>query len=81
VAGCTVYRNSTPLGTTGSGTTSYIDVTVAPSTNHTCTVGAFDAAGHHSAQSAQLLGTEALTPQVQLPAGFSFPAPMSQNCR
>jgi len=49
VAGCTVYRNSTPLGTTSSGATTYTDATVASSTSYSDTVDAFDAAGNHSA--------------------------------
>ena len=54
VSGYTVYRNSTPIGTTSGGTTTYTDATVAPSTSYTYTVDAFDAAGNHSAQSSPL---------------------------
>jgi chitodextrinase len=51
VTGYTVYRDGTKVGTTGGGTTSFTDTTVAPSTSYSYTVDAFDAAGNHSAQS------------------------------
>jgi chitodextrinase len=54
VTGYTVYRNGTPLGTTGSTATTYTDAAVAPSTSYSYTVDAFDAAGNHSAQSSPL---------------------------
>jgi chitodextrinase len=54
VAGYTVYRNGTAIGTTGGTTTSYRDSTVAPSTTYSYTVDAFDLAGNHSAQSASV---------------------------
>jgi chitodextrinase len=54
VAGYTVYRNGSPLGTTGSSATTYSDTTEAPSTSYSYTVDAFDAAGNHSAQSSPL---------------------------
>jgi chitodextrinase len=57
VAGYTVYRNGTPLGTTGSTATTYTDAAVAPSTSYSYTVDAFDAAGNHSAQSSPLAVT------------------------
>jgi chitodextrinase len=62
VVGYTVYRNGTPLGTTGSSTTTYTDATVAPSTNYSYTVDAFDAAGNHSAQSSPLAVTTPVGP-------------------
>jgi chitodextrinase len=61
VAGYTVYRNGTAIGTTGGSTTTYTDSTVSPSTTYSYTVGAFDAAGNHSAQSSAI--------QVTTPAG------------
>ena len=54
VAGYTVYRNGTAIGTSGGTTTTYTDSTVAPSTSYSYTVDAFDAAGNHSAQSTAL---------------------------
>jgi chitodextrinase len=57
VTGYTVYRNGSPLGTTGSSATTYTDATVAPSTSYSYTVDAFDAAGNHSAQSSPLAVT------------------------
>jgi chitodextrinase len=54
VAGYTVYRNGTSIGTTNGSTTTYTDSTVQPSTTYSYTVDAFDAAGDHSAQSTAL---------------------------
>ena len=54
LAGYTVYRNGTALGTTGSSTTTFTDSTVQPSTTYSYTVDAFDTAGNHSAQSTAL---------------------------
>jgi chitodextrinase len=65
VAGYTIYRDGTKIGTTGGSTTSYTDSTVAPSTSYSYTVDAFDSAGNHSAQSSPALPvtTAAPTPQ------------------
>jgi chitodextrinase len=49
VAGYTVFRNGSQVGTTAS--TSYSDSGLAASTTYTYTVDAFDAAGLHSARS------------------------------
>jgi chitodextrinase len=65
VAGYTVYRNGTAVGTTGGTATTYTDSTVVPSTTYTYTVDAFDAAGNHSPQSAGL--------PVTTPAGNASP--------
>ena len=54
VAGYTVYRNGTAVGTTGGTSTAYTDSTVAPATSYSYTVDAFDGAGNHSAQSVSL---------------------------
>ncbi len=54
LAGYTVYRNGTSIGTTNASTTTFTDSTVAPSTTYTYTVDAFDTAGNHSAQSSPL---------------------------
>ena len=51
VTGYTIYRNGTSIGTVGGSTLSYQDTKVQPSTTYSYTVDAFDAAGHHSAQS------------------------------
>jgi chitodextrinase len=55
LAGYTVYRNGTSIGTTNAGTTTFTDSTVQPSTTYSYTVDAFDTAGNHSAQSSPAL--------------------------
>jgi chitodextrinase len=55
LAGYTVYRNGTSIGTTNAGTTTFTDSTVQPSTTYSYTVGAFDTAGNRSAQSSPAL--------------------------
>ena len=62
VAGYTVYRNGTSLGTTSGRTTTYTDSTVQPSTTYSYTVDAVDAAGDHSAQSTALPVTTPAAP-------------------
>lgn len=55
VAGYTVYRNGSKVGTTtGATATTYTDSTVAASTTYSYTVDAFDASGNHSAQSSPI---------------------------
>jgi hypothetical protein len=54
VAGYTVYRDGTAIGTSGGSTPSYTDATAAPSTTYRYVVDAYDAAGNHSALSAAL---------------------------
>jgi chitodextrinase len=61
VSGYTVYRNGSTLATVSGATLTYNDTTVAPATNYSYTVDAFDAAGSHSAQSS--------------PASVTTPAP------
>jgi fibronectin type 3 domain-containing protein len=57
VAGYTIYRAGSPIGTVSGTTTTYSDTTVSPSTTYTYTVDAFDAAQNHSAQSAPASAT------------------------
>jgi chitodextrinase len=54
LAGYTVYRNGTSIGTTNASTTTFTDSTVQPSTTYSYTVDAFDTAGNHSAQSSAI---------------------------
>jgi chitodextrinase len=60
VAGYTVYRDGTKIGT--SSTTSFADPTVAPSTTYSYTVDSFDAAQNHSDPSDPLVVTTAAPP-------------------
>ena len=62
LAGYTVYRNGTSIGTTNASTTTFTDSTVQPSTTYSYTVDAFDTAGNHSAQSAALQVTTPAAP-------------------
>jgi hypothetical protein len=55
VAGYTIYRDGSPIGTT-SGTT-FSDTSLSPATTHTYTVDAYDAAGNHSASSSPVSAT------------------------
>ena len=48
VAGYTIYRNGAIAGTVGTGTLSYLDTGLQPSTSYSYTVDAFDGAGNHS---------------------------------
>jgi chitodextrinase len=50
LAGYTVYRNGTSIGTANASMTTFTDSTVQPSTTYSHTVDAFDTAGNHSAQ-------------------------------
>ncbi len=54
LAGYTVYRNGTSIGTANAATTTFTDSTAQPSTTYSYTVDAFDTAGNHSAQSTAL---------------------------
>jgi chitodextrinase len=62
LAGYTVYRNGTAIGTANAGTTTFTDSTVQPSTTYSYTVDAFDTAGNHSAQSSALQVTTPAAP-------------------
>ena len=66
LAGYTVYRNGTSIGTTNASTTTFTDSTVQPSTTYTYTVDAFDTAGNHSAQSSP--GLQVTTPTAPPPS-------------
>ena len=53
VTGYTVYRNGSAVGSTGAATsTTFSDITAAPSTVYSYAVDAFDGSGNHSARSA-----------------------------
>ncbi|HLI41153.1 MAG TPA: choice-of-anchor Q domain-containing protein [Streptosporangiaceae bacterium] len=65
LAGYTVYRNGTAIGTANAGTTTFTDSTVQPSTTYSYTVDAFDTAGNHSAQSSPL---QVITPAAPPPS-------------
>ena len=54
VAGYTVYRDGTAIGTAGPDSTIFLDPDSLPATIHTYTVDAFDLANDHSARSASL---------------------------
>ncbi|HEX4703896.1 MAG TPA: fibronectin type III domain-containing protein, partial [Pseudonocardiaceae bacterium] len=62
LAGYTVYRNGTSIGTTNASTTTFADSTVQPSTTYSYTVDAFDTAGNHSAQSTAIQVTTPAAP-------------------
>jgi len=62
LAGYTVYRNGTSIGTTNASTTTFTDSTVQPSTTYSYTVDAFDTAGNHSAQSSAIQVTTPVAP-------------------
>ncbi|MGH3217981.1 MAG: choice-of-anchor Q domain-containing protein [Streptosporangiaceae bacterium] len=66
LAGYTVYRNGTSIGTTNASTTTFTDTTVQPSTTYSYTVDAFDTAGNHSAQSSPPL--QVTTPAAPPPS-------------
>lgn len=54
VTGYTVYRGGVSIGITASSSTTFIDLSTAPSTTYSYKVDAFDGAGQHSAPSAAL---------------------------
>ena len=60
VAGYTVYRGGTAIGTATS--TAYTDTTVAPSSTYSYAVDAFDAAGNHSSKSTAITVTTPAAP-------------------
>src|SRR5216117_4040674 len=57
VAGYTVYRDGSAIGTTRPDTTTFLDPNVTPSTAYTYSVDAFDLANDHSASSVPLTVT------------------------
>ncbi len=72
LAGYTVYRNGTSIGTANATTTTFTDSTAQPSTTYSYTVDAFDTAGNHSAQSTALPVTTpaAAASPPSVPAGL-----------
>src|SRR5881409_3221825 len=64
VAGYTVYRSGSPIGTTGPDTTIFLDWDLTPATTHTYSVDAFDLTNDHSDLSAPLtVTTPAVSPE------------------
>src|SRR5436190_557310 len=64
VAGYTVYRDGSAIGTTGPNTTTFLDPNVTRATTYGYSVDAFDLANDHSARSAPLtVRTPAVSPQ------------------
>ncbi len=57
VAGYTVRRNGTTLGTVSGSTHAYVDSSALPATTYNYTIDAFDSAGNHSAQSSPVVVT------------------------
>lgn len=57
VAGYTIYRNGTAVGTVGGAATSFSDTALAASTTYSYAVDGFDAAGNRSAQSISVSAT------------------------
>ncbi|HEV7586329.1 MAG TPA: hypothetical protein VGO14_11180 [Solirubrobacteraceae bacterium] len=65
VAGYTVRRDGIVIANTGTTSTSYSDMGLAPATSYTYTVDAYDGAGNHSIQSASASATTATSSGVQ----------------
>src|SRR5207249_5800430 len=64
VAGYTVYRDGSPIGTARPDTTTFLDADTAPAASYTYSVDAFDLANDHSAPSAPLtVSTPAASPE------------------
>src|SRR5213594_2725324 len=64
VAGYTVYRDGSAIGTTGPNTTTFLDPNVTRATTHTYSVDACDLANDRSARSAPLtVRTPAVSPE------------------
>src|SRR5438128_549988 len=74
VAGYTVYRDGSAIGTTGPDTTTFLDPNVTRANTYTYSVDAFDLANDHSARSASLtVRTPAHSPEFVQGAAFSPP--------
>ena len=74
VAGYTVYRDGSAIGTTGPDTTTFLDPNVTRATTYTYSVDAFDLANDHSAPSAPLtVRTPAPSPEFVQGAAASPP--------
>ena len=67
VAGYTVYRDGTSIGTVDGMTTAYSDTTVSSSAAYTYTVDAFDDAGNRSSQSDPLAVSTPAKPDTTPP--------------
>lgn len=65
VAGYTIYRNGSSIGSTAA--TSFSDTGLAPSIGYTYTVAAYDAAGNMSSQSGSVSATTLATGSVTSP--------------
>ena len=77
LAGYTVYRDGSPIGTTRPDTTTFMDEDVTGSTTYTYSVDAFDLANDHSAPSAPLtVTTPAASPEFIQGAAASAPNPL-----
>src|SRR5437867_5597995 len=64
VAGYTVYRDGSPIGTARPDTTTFLDADTAPAASYTSSVDAFDLADDHSTPSAPLtVTTPAASPE------------------
>src|SRR5437867_2518910 len=64
VAGYTLYRDGSPIGTARPDTTTFLDADTAPAASYTYSVDAFDLADDHSAPSAPLtVTTPAASPE------------------
>ena len=73
VAGHTVYRDGSSIGTTRPDTTTFVDENVTPGTTYTYAVDAFDLVNDHSAPSAPLtVTTPAASPQFVQGVAASF---------
>src|SRR5438128_8536298 len=77
VAGYTVYRDGSPIGTTRPDSTTFMDEDVTGFTTYTYSVDAFDLANDHSAPSAPLtVTTPAASPEFIQGAAASAPNPL-----
>src|SRR5881398_252838 len=80
VAGYTVYRDGSPIGTTRPDSTTFMDEDVTGSTTYTYSVDAFDLANDHSAPSAPLtVTTPAASPEFIQGAAASAGSPTSSR--
>src|SRR5438094_8987405 len=74
VAGYTVYRDGSAIGTTGPDTTTFLDPNVTRANTYAYAVDAFDLANDHSARSASLtVRTPAHSPEFVQGGAFSPP--------
>ena len=80
VAGYTVYRNGSAIGTTRPDSTIFLDPNATPATAYTYAVDAFDTANDHSAQSAPLaVTTPAVSPEFVQGAAASPSQPSTSE--